>query len=179
MLWSRKSRSAPASMMMGNDTARILDHFHNRHTPRAGDHGDGGLGPTRIRSAYSCSWETNPEFGSATFRRALTNCTACRGVSPRVAMRNAATILVLLLMPSTQWTSTRAEGSARASRRNWVLVGRCAASSANGRSSTGICVCVSERVGGRATKPGIAERTWVIPRAERAARFSAVARSDT
>jgi len=68
---------------------------------------------------------------------------------------------------------------------NAVDEGRCAASSAKGLSSMWICawwigigirvckVCV-----GILTKPGIAEKTWVMPREASRAGFSASARSE-
>lgn len=39
-------------------------------------------------------------------------------------------------------------------------------------------MCVMGSVGGSATKPGMAERTWVMPKAERTAGDSAVDRSE-
>lgn len=136
-------------------------------------------GHRRSFSAYSCSCCTNPKLGSADRLLDLTYWIACEGEYPYSAIRYAHTTDVLLLTPSTQWTSTRAAGSRSASRRNTVVPGSFSTSSAKGRSSRSHCRCCTRMLRGTATWPHMAERTCVMPRERRCAGFSAKARSET
>lgn len=135
---------------------------------------------------YSPSCCTNPKFGSAALRFDLIYRTACAGVHPYCAIKNAATTLTLLLIPSAQCTSTRVSGLLRrASRIHAVVMGRCAASSANGQSSTRMCRRRGCGCGWRAdsggmrTRPEMAETMCVIPCDERQPALSAKERSET
>lgn len=56
--------------------------------------------------------------------------------------------------------------------------GRCSASSANGLSCSEIWRLITGTDGGRATRPGIAERTWVMPRLRRTEMHSAAEMSE-
>ena len=58
------------------------------------------------------------------------------------------------------------------------MLGKNAASSANGVSRRGICSVRIGSVGGIWTVPLIAERTWVMPREERVEWHSATLRSE-
>ena len=116
---------------------------------------------------YSCNCWMNPKLGSATLRLLLMYWIASWGLQLYMAIKNAATTLVLRLIPSTQCTRTRELGSRdRASRIQVVVVGRWAASSANGKSSTFICNRAGwtgrRETGGWCIFSGRVERTWVI-----------------
>ena len=86
--------------------------------------------------------------------------------------------LALLLTPLTQCTSTFAFLSRNASVRKSVVLGKKAASSANGVSRRGIWSVRMGRAGGMWTEPLIAERTWVMPREERVEWHSATLMSE-
>jgi len=117
--------------------------------------------------AYSPSCWTKPKLGSAPLRFDLMYWIASEGVHPYCAIRNAATTLTLRLIPSAQWTTIRAFGLLRrASRIQAVVVGRCPASSAKGRSSTRTCRCRGDGYTpdpeGMRTLPEMTESTWVM-----------------
>jgi len=129
---------------------------------------------------YSCSCWTNPKFGFAILLLFLINSIACMGAHPWLAIKYAATTLTLRLTPSAQCTSTRtSELEANAFHIQDVVLGRWAASSANGRSSTRICSRAGWiGSGGRYTESCMTDRMWVILYEERSAGFSAKERSE-
>ena len=86
--------------------------------------------------------------------------------------------LALLLTPFTQWTRTLAFLSRNASVRKSVVLGRKAASSANGVSSRGTWSLRMGNTAGMWTVPLMAERTWVMPNEERVAGHSATLMSE-
>ena len=132
---------------------------------------------------YSCSCCMNPKFGFATPLLLFMYSTAWLGDQPYSATRNAATTLTLLLTPSTQWTSTWASWwELSASRMKEVVFGKWATSSANGKSSSLICIRMGwsgrSDGGGRKIASGRVERICVIRYNERRVGFSAKARSE-
>ena len=132
-----------------------------------------------MRSPYSPNCTINPRFGSAIGLFLLTNPTLSLTLQPYLHIRYPQTTLALLLMPCTQCTNTFACGlDSNAVWMKAVLEGRMAASSAKGRSSRGIWVCVMCGIGRRSTKPRMMDRTCVIPRLASSCGFSGRPRSD-